>query len=216
MSESGDRPEGGVPSPDPSSGASTDSQTADPWARPPEPPTGSDVPRYAPPTYSDPGPAPVPPAYSPPPYSPPTDGQPAYGQPAYGQRAYGQPPYGASPYGAAPTAYSAPGYPGGYAVAAPQTSAKATTVLVLGIASLVLLFAAGIGVIAAVISLVMSGSAKREIQASGGRLVGLGMVTAGRVMSWISVAVVALVIIGVTVALVSGGGGSSGGPYGGY
>jgi hypothetical protein len=120
------------------------------------------------------------------PYSayPPPPPPPAYG---YGQPQ--QPAYGAQPY-----------YGG------PQTSGKATTVLVLGIASLVLMFTCGLGFIAAIVALVMAKGARREIRESGGRLTGESQIKAGVIMSWITigltavglVAVIALFAVGVS------------------
>jgi len=208
MSESGDRSiDHGGPA-DPTGGATAFDPTRDPWARPPEPPAGRSAPSagspvalpafgsatpegvssYEPPTYSDP--------------APPTGEHFTQGQPPYGQPQYGQPPHGA---------YN---HAGGYPSGVPQTSGKATTVLVLGIASMVLLVLYGIGIVPAVISLVMSGGAKREIAGSGGRLSGLGMVAAGRVMSWITVGL--FVILAVVVLVVVASINRSGTSYSGY
>jgi len=84
-----------------------------------------------------------------------------YGQPgAYGQPSqYGQPgPYGAPAYGGAPTA----------------TSGTATTSLVLGILSLVCL-----GFLSGIPAMILGRRATREIDASGGRIGGSGVATAG-------------------------------------
>lgn len=95
--------------------------------------------------------------------------------PGYGQ----QPGYGQGPgYGQAP--YSRP------------TSGKATTVLVLGIASLVLMLFCAIGFIPAIIALVMAGGAEREIAESGGALDGAGQIKAGRIMAWMTLGLSAL------------------------
>ena len=45
---------------------------------------------------------------------------------------------------------------------------------------------------ACTVALAMSGSAKREIEGSDGRVTGLGMVSAGRVMSWITIGLTVL------------------------
>lgn len=89
-----------------------------------------------------------------------------------------------------PPAAPAPGYqpsPGG----APRTSGRATTVLVLGISSLVLLCAVlvflPVSVVPAIIALALAPGAKREINASGGALTGLGAVKAGVICSWVAV-----------------------------
>lgn len=77
------------------------------------------------------------------------------------------------------------------ATGVPRTSGKATAVLILGIVSLVLLCAAlaflPLGVIPAIIALVMASGAKREINASGGALTGLGAVKAGVICSWVTI-----------------------------
>ncbi len=223
MSESGDRSiDHGGPA-DPTGGATAFDPTRDPWARPPEPPAGRSAPSagspvalpafgsatpegvssYEPPTYSDP---------APPTGEHFTQGQPPYGQPQYDQPQYGQPQYGQPQYGQPP--HGAYNHAGGYPSGVPQTSGKATTVLVLGIASMVLLVLYGIGIVPAVISLVMSSGAKREIAGSGGRLSGLGMVAAGRVMSWITVGL--FVILAVVVLVVVASINRSGTSYSGY
>ena len=58
--------------------------------------------------------------------------------------------------------------------------------LVLGIASLVLLFMCGLGLVTATVALAMAPGARREINESQGRLTGLGMVQGGVVCSWIT------------------------------
>ncbi len=66
----------------------------------------------------------------------------------------------------------------------------------LGIASLPLACGClGLGIVPAVISLALASGARREITASGGSLTGTGLVTAGVVGSWISVAIGVLVIL---------------------
>ena len=109
---------------------------------------------------------------------PPASGQPGYGQSGYGQSGYGQPGYGYPQH--PPTG---------------RTSGRATTVLVLGISSLVFWLFCGIGVIPAVIALVMAPGADREIAASGGMLGGRDQVKAGRIMSWITVGITALSVL---------------------
>lgn len=163
--------------------------------------------RWYPPTQQ-PGPAQ-------PPTAPehPTATAPAYGQappvpPAtYGQPpAYGPPPYAQPPYpGYGQTGHPTPGY--GYAPA--QTSGKATAVLVLGIVSLALMCGYGIGVIPAVVALIMAPGARREIEASGGRLAGEGQIKAGVICSWVAVGLVALGILAFVALIVIAGVGSS-------
>jgi hypothetical protein len=158
-----------------------------------------------------PGPQPEQPSWGqpagPPPWGQPgTPGQPTWGQPPgppgppspYGPSQYGQPvPY--APYGPLP----------------PQTSGRATTVLVLGIVSLVTLFTCGIGFVPAIIALVMAPGAKAEIATSGGRLTGESQVRTGTVLSWVTIgltalAVVLLVLV-VGLAIAVGEGSGSGG-----
>ncbi len=210
MSEAGDRPPEQRPPQDPTAGGSTAfGATNDPWARPVDPP----APSFAPPTYADPGqptygqaqpPQPPPGSYG---YGQPPSGQASYGQTPYGQTPYGPAPYGQPQYGPGP-AYATPGYPGGYAIG-PQNSSKATTVMVLGIAGVVLLLTCGIGIVPAVISLAMSGGAKREIEESGGRLQGLGMVTAARITSWITVGLFSVGLVVLAIGMANSSGGSS-------
>ncbi|MDQ6874994.1 MAG: hypothetical protein M3042_08055, partial [Actinomycetota bacterium] len=138
-------------------------------------------------------------------------GQQAYGQPGYGQQGYAQPGQG---YGAA--GYGPPVYQGGYGYIGPQASGKATVVMVLGIAGIVLLCGYGIGIVPAVIALALSGGAKREIEASGGRLTGLGMVTAGRITGWIGVGLFLLGVILVVLGLVISATTSDSSSYSGY
>jgi hypothetical protein len=141
-----------------------------------------------------------------PPPGEPGPGQP-YGQPGWGPPpGYGppgpvgqQPPPGYPPY---PPPYPPPGYgPGGFPPlgypnpypSGPTTSGKAIAVLVLGIASLVTITCAG--VVGAIIALCLAPGAQREIAASSGRLTGEGMVKAGKICSWISIALTVLGIL---------------------
>jgi hypothetical protein len=128
---------------------------------------------------------------------PPDPGEPPAPQPPYGQQPYAQPPYG-QPYGGYPAPYGPPVPP-----SAP-TSGKATTVLVLGVASLLLMFMCGIGLVTAIVALVLAPGAKREIHQSEGRLTGLGMVQGGVVCSWITIGLV-LLIAAVIVLVVAVG-----------
>jgi hypothetical protein len=111
--------------------------------------------------------------------------QPAPQQP-YPQQPSPQQPYG-QPYGGYPAPYGLPVAP------VTPTSGKATTVLVLGVASLLLMFMCGIGLVTAIVALVMAPGAKREIHESQGRLTGLGLVQGGVVCSWITIGLVVLV-----------------------
>ena len=111
--------------------------------------------------------------------------QPPYGPPPeYGQPQYGQPPYGPPP------GYGYPGY------APPATEGNAIAALILSIASFLVC-----PIITAIIALVLAGSAKRNILASGGAKQGLGMVTAARIIAWANIVVVTLFIIVVVLGL---------------
>jgi hypothetical protein len=71
--------------------------------------------------------------------------------------------------------------------------------LVLGIVSLVLMCAYGVGLVAAIVALAMSPSAKREIAASQGRLTGEGFIKAGVICAWVAVG---LIVAGIVIAIV--------------
>jgi hypothetical protein len=117
---------------------------------------------------------------------PPASGEPPTPQQPYPQQPYPQQPYG-QPYGGYPAAYGLP------VLRSAPTSGKATTVLVLGVASLLLMFMCGIGLITAIVALVLAPGAQREIQQSEGRLTGLGMVSGGVVCSWITIGLIVLI-----------------------
>jgi hypothetical protein len=121
-----------------------------------------------------------------------------YPQQPYGQQPYPQPPYGQQPYGGYPAPYGQP-----VPVRAP-TSGKATTILVLGVASLMLVFMCGIGLVTAIVALVMAPAAKREIHQSQGRLTGLGLVQGGVVCSWITIGLGVLVAAVIVLLLAVG------------
>ena len=204
----GSRPDGEPgpeerPGPAPDTGPDGEPQTApeeEPGAGGPQPGGGhgQQVPGYGQPQpgggygqqapgYGQPGPGGYPPpAYPSPGYPPP----PGYGQP-YGP----QPGYGAAPPGYGPPAYSSTAY--GYGSYAPTTSSKATTVMVLGIVSLVLFFTCFVGFITAIIALTMAGGAEREIAESGGTLTGETQIKAGRIMSWITLGLTALALLAI-------------------
>lgn len=73
---------------------------------------------------------------------------------------------------------------------AQRTSAQAVAVLVLGIASLTVLWG-----IAGIVALVLAPGAKREIAASHGAVGGAGLVRAGVICSWISIALTVLAVL---------------------
>ena len=118
--------------------------------------------------------------------------------------------------GGAPMApgYPAPGYPApGYpvpGVPAPRTSSNAIVALILAIVSWVVC-----PVIPAIVALVFANSADRELDASGDRLQGRGLVTAAKIVSWINIGLwAAVIVIGafVLVIVAIAGGLSSGTP----
>jgi hypothetical protein len=138
--------------------------------------------------YGQPGGYP-PPAY-PGGYGPPGQG---YGAPPPGYGGPVQGGYGPPPPGYGPPAYSTTAY--GYGSYLPTTSGKATTVMVLGIVSLVLLVMCGVGFIPAIIALVMTGGARREIAESGGTLTGESQLRAGQIMSWVTLGLTGLLVL---------------------
>jgi hypothetical protein len=154
---------------------------------PPAPPP----PSPPPPAWPAPtAPLPEPPAAG----APPGYGQPGYGQPGYGQPGYGQPPPGA-PYGGQP-GYGPPGYgtqPGyGYGYpAGPPTDSSATAALVIAIVGFFICPPVG-----AVVALVMANSAEKRIEASEGRLGGLELAKAARIIAIVELVLTAILIVG--------------------
>lgn len=157
---------------------------------PPPPAPGQAVPVPDPP--ASPGaPAgatvPLPPA-GPPPPAPLEQGQqvppPPYGPPP----GYGQPGYGV-PYGAPP------GYGYGYP-AGPQTDSSATAALVIAVVGFFICPPVG-----AIVALVMANSAQKRIEASEGRLTGLELARAARIIAIIELALTALLIVGGLIAI---------------
>jgi len=122
------------------------------------------------------------------------NGQQGYGQPQYGQQQYGQQGYGQQGYGQ--QGYGQQGY--GQQGYAPPVAGSAQAVLWTGVGSLVLL-GTGLGWIAAIVALVLARGAKRSIQASEGRVRGLGFVTGGKVCAWVTIGLTVLGIIAIVV-----------------
>ena len=114
---------------------------------------------------------------------------PVWDRPTEQQQNWGPPPQ----YGQGGGQYPPAGY-GQYAPA--QTEGKAVAALVLSICSWVVL-----PFIAAIIALVLAGSAKRDIEASGGRLGGAGMVTAAKWVSWLNIGFCLLLVLLAVLAL---------------
>ena len=137
-------------------------------------------------------PGPTPPDDRPPdrptePLAPP----PGYGQPAppppYGPPpGYGQPGYGAPPPG------SGYGYPTG-----PQTDSTATAALVIVIVGIFICMPAG-----AIVALVMANSAQKRIEASEGRLTGLELTRAARIIAIVELALTGVLILGGVLLIV--------------
>lgn len=100
------------------------------------------------------------------------------GSDPYGAHPYGSDPYAAQPYPAQP--YGAPGYPQPYGYGPQQDHPQATTILVLGILSLVMCGLLG------PFAWSMGKKALAEIDASGGMLGGRGNVKAGYICGMIS------------------------------
>lgn len=84
----------------------------------------------------------------------------------------------------------------------PQTSGRAIAVMVLGIVGIVLLCGYGVGLIPAIVSLSLAPGARREIRQSNGRISGEGQVTAGVVLSWVTVGLFIAAAAIIAVALV--------------
>jgi hypothetical protein len=132
--------------------------------------------------------SPAPPPPAPPGYGPPASGPPgpippsSYGPPPPG---YGQPGYGPPPGYGAP-----PGYGYGYQ-AGPQTESTATAALVIAIVGIFICMPVG-----AIVALVMANSAEKRIQASEGRLTGLELTRAARIISIVELALTGVLILG--------------------
>lgn len=127
--------------------------------------------------------------------------------PAYpAQETPAAPAYPAPPAYPAAAAYPAAYPPAGYAAApaAPQTSSNAIISLILAIVSW-----AVCPIIPAIVALVLASSAAKEIEASGGRVQGAGLVTASRIVSWVNIGLwSAMLVIGaffLVLAIVAGG-----------
>jgi len=98
-----------------------------------------------------------------------------------------------SAYPAAP-ASPPPAYPSAGQVAdyqpATRTSSNAIVALVLSVASW-----AVCPIVAAIVALVFASMASKEIDSSGGRIEGRGLVTAARIVAWINIGVTIAVIV---------------------
>ena|SRR5215207_1181151 len=155
----------------------------------PEPPAaGGPPPSSPPPAWPAPTtPVPEPPAAGgppPPPPAPPGHGQPGYGQPPPGAPYGGQPGYGPPGYG------TQPGYGYGYQ-AGPPTDSSATAALVIAIVGFFICPPVG-----AVVALVMANSAEKRIEASEGRLGGLELAKAARIIAIVELVLTAFLLVG--------------------
>ena len=128
-----------------------------------------------------------------PPTQPPY-GQQGYGQQGYGQQVYGQPPPDQQQYPPYPQ-YGHPAY-GGYPAPPLANHGGALASMIVGIASLVLSCAYGLGLLGSPVAWWLGAKAKREIDASQGRLGGRGMAQAGFILGIIGTVLLVLVIIG--------------------
>ena len=127
--------------------------------------------------------------------SPPRAGQ---RQPGDGQSWQGQPGgYGPPPQAWGGPGYAGPGYTGPGYGGPTKTETKAVVALVLAIASWLLF-----PVVPAVAALFVGSAARRDIEASGGRLTGDGLVTAAKVIAWINLG---LALAGVVLAVLAFG-----------
>lgn len=183
--------------------------------RPEEPAAGDPAagqPGYGQPGYGQPGydqpygqpgygqpPAGYPQGGYPPPYPPPPPG--GYPNQSYPPGQQYPPPY--PPAGQYPPGYPPGQYPPGYPpFQQPRNSGKAIGVLTCGIASLIVLFTCFVGFIPAIVALCLAPGAKREIAESNGALTGAGMIQAGKICAWVTIAftVVGLAAIAALVA----------------
>lgn len=87
-------------------------------------------------------------------------------------------------------AYPAAAYPPPPYDAGPKTSSNSIIALVLAIASWVVC-----PIVPAIVALVFASMAAKEIDASGDRLQGRGLVTASRIVSWINIGFTVAVIV---------------------
>ncbi len=84
--------------------------------------------------------------------------------------------------------------------AAVPTARAASIVGLLGVGSLPGMLFCGLGTPLAVIALAMAPSARREVEASGGRLCGHGIIRAARICSIVSLLIAAVLVVGLVVA----------------
>lgn len=137
------------------------------------------------------------------PYDQNPSGQPSYGQNPYGNNSYGQTPFGQTPFGQNPYGQNPYGQSpyGGYGTMA-QPHPQGTTVLVLGILSVVVCFVCGI------VAAVIGTHALREIDANPSAYSNRQNVTIGRILGFVGIGVQGLTIIGYIIVFAVGIGSS--------
>jgi hypothetical protein len=156
---------------------------------PPPPAAGPTTPLPQPPAAGGPPPSPPPAPPPPPGYGQPGPGAPYGGQPGYGPSGPGA-PYGGQP-GYGPPGYGTQsGYGYGYP-AGPPTDSSATAALVIAIVGFFICPPVG-----AVVALVMANSAQKRIEASQGRLGGLELAKAARIIAIVELALTAFLLVG--------------------
>lgn len=114
------------------------------------------------------------------------------------------PPPGPPPPGGWAAAPPPPAYGYGYAYAGPETESTAIIALVLSIAAWV-----ACPIIPAIAALIVGGNAKTNIQSSGGRKTGEGLVTAANIISWIHLGLWAAGLVLLFVILIAGAAGTA-------
>lgn len=92
-----------------------------------------------------------------------------------------------------------PGY-GGYPPV-PRTSPRAVWVGACGIGSLVALFTICIGFVPAIVALCLAPEAKRELREARGALSGDGLLRAGVICAWVTIAITVAVLVLLVVVL---------------
>lgn len=80
----------------------------------------------------------------------------------------------------------------------PKTDGTAIAALILSIVSWIVC-----PIIPAIVALALAHTAGNKIDASGGRLTGLGLVRAAQIIAWIHLVLLTLVAVGVAIALVA-------------
>src|SRR3954464_12529113 len=121
---------------------------------------------------------------------PPEWQRPQWQQPQWPQPQQDQPQWGQPQWGQQPPQYYQQGQ---------TTPGSATAALILGICSLVLCF------VCAPFAIVYGNRARREIDASGGRLGGRGLATAGIIMGWIDIGLTVIALIVIIAAIAASG-----------